>query len=334
MNIFVTGAAGGIGSIVCHFLDLNGHTLTMIDNLEYGYMENIKQNRQYGNFHKYDIRHLNSKNCSFNEQYDAVLHFAAITSLPECQNNVEKTLSVNLEGTSSVLEFARKRDVPYVFFTSTSAVYENNTEDVLVESCQINPRLWYSLSKKMAEELCDSYRFNYGMKITTARLFNVFGPKQDIYRKNPPLINYLVREFINNRQPILHSNGLQRRDYVYIEDVIQFLNLCLSKTPNTTLNVCSGITVSVVDIVNMVKNILNVNIEPIYRDSNRLWDSYPELFNGNYSLSKNIVSKETNKICKGSNYLAQQILGWTPNIDINNSIKQTITKIIEGDSYR
>lgn len=330
MNILVTGAAGGIGSTICNSLDLAGHRLTMIDNLEYGYIENIKDNKQYNNFFKYDIRELNSNSFSEYSQYDAILHFAAITSLPECESNIQKSISVNLEGTANVLEFARKRNVPYVFFTSTSAVYENNNKDILFESDMVNPRLWYSLTKKMAEDLCESYRNNYGMTITTARLFNVFGPKQDVHRKNPPLINYIVREYINNRQPILHSNGLQKRDYVNIVDVVNFLNICLIKKPNMTLNVCTGTTISVRDIVKIVKDTLNINDEPFYRDATMLWNTYPELFDGNYPLSKTIVSNETNKICRGSNELAQQIIGWQPDINIKKSMKQTILKIKEN----
>lgn len=327
MNILVTGAAGGIGSTVCNFLDLNDHNLTMLDNLEYGYIENIKQNRQYDNFYKYDIRDSNLINFQSHINYDAILHFAAITSLPECESNVQKSISVNLEGTANILEFARKRNVPYVVFTSTSAVYENNKEDLLEESYPVYPRLWYSLSKKMAEDLCESYRINYGMTITTARLFNVFGPKQDMHRKNPPLITYLVKEFVNKRQPILHSNGLQKRDYINIDDVINFLNCCLEKQPNTTLNVCTGKTITVRDIVDIVKRTLNVNIEPIYRDATMLWNTYPELFSGDYCLSKDAVSNETNKTCSGSKYLAQKILGWNPNIDVHKSIEQTVLKI-------
>jgi nucleoside-diphosphate-sugar epimerase len=323
----VTGAAGGIGSTVCNSLDFHGHKLTMIDNLEYGYIENIKYNRQYDNFYKYDIRELNPNKFQPTIEYDAILHLAAITSLPECENNVQKTISVNLEGTANILEFARKRNIPYVFFTSTSAVYENNKQDTLEESYPVSPRLWYSLSKKMSEDLCESYRNNYGMTITTARLFNVFGSKQDMYRKNPPLINYLVREFINNRQPILHSTGLQRRDYINIDDVIGFLNSCLVKQPNMILNVCTGKTITVRDIVDIVRKTLNVKIEPIYRDATMLWDSYPELFSGNYSLSKDVVFSETNKVCRGSNLLAQQILGWKPSIEIDESIQQTVLKI-------
>ena len=101
---------------------------------------------------------------------------------------------MNVNGTLNILNCARKWNVPHVIFASTSAVYENNKESIFSENLEINPRLLYSLSKKMGEEICESYRTNYDMKITTLRFFNVFGPRQDIHRKNPPLLNYLVRE--------------------------------------------------------------------------------------------------------------------------------------------
>jgi nucleoside-diphosphate-sugar epimerase len=325
MNILITGAAGGIGSTLAYSLYKKGYNLTLVDNLRNGYEDNlIINNHTFGHFINIDIRNID--NLDHNIQFDAVIHLAAITSLPDCESNIEETISINVQGTASVLEFCRKRNIPYVFFSSTSAVYEQNKEKILLENQIVSPKLWYSLSKKMGEELCESYRQNYNMIITTARFFNVFGPRQDIYRKNPPLLNYLATELKSNRPPILHSDGNQRRDYIHIDDVISFVELCLEKKPNYVLNVCSGQTLNVNEIVKFVKEAINPNIEPIFRNASMLWNTYPSLFDGSYPLLKEVVINETNKNSLGSNELALK-LGWKPNINLPDLVKKTALEI-------
>ena len=206
MKILLTGAAGGIGSTLGYYLSSKGHHLTLIDNLRNGYLENLSiDEKQFGQFYKLDICDPNILNL-LDGDYDCIIHLAAITALPDCETNAVDTMNINVSGTINILECARRWAVPHIIFASTSAVYENNKEEVFTESLEINPRLWYSLSKKMAEEVCESYRTNYNMKITTLRFFNVFGPRQDIHRKNPPLLNYLVREIKKGNIPILHSD--------------------------------------------------------------------------------------------------------------------------------
>lgn len=327
MKILLTGAAGGIGSTLGYYLFKKGHTLTLIDNLRNGYEENLTINGEtFGKFYNLSICDLNIVELLKGE-YDCIIHLAAITALPDCETNAVETVNVNVSGTMNILECARKWNVPHVIFSSTSAVYENNKEKLFTENLDINPRLWYSLSKKMAEEICESYRINYDMPITTLRFFNVFGPRQDIHRKHPPLINYIVRELRNNSSPILHSDGQQKRDYVHVDDVVRLIDICLQKKPNDTFNVCSGTLISVNEIVDCICQIFGSDIKPLYRDASKLWDNYPELFDGPYSLSKKIVAKETNKYSRGSYEKAKQILNWEPNTDIKSLIKKVVEEI-------
>lgn len=331
MNILITGAAGGIGSMLAYHLS-NKHNLYLIDNLRSGSIENLR----FGgvdfeqNFIVGDIREI--ENCIENSiansvKFDAVIHLAAITSLAECESDSKECISVNVDGTLSVLNYCRKKEIPYVLFASTSAVYENNQTLPFSENDNVHPTLMYSLSKKIGEEICNSYRENYGMHITVARFFNVFGPRQNCYRKNPPLLNYLVKEITNNRQPVLHSNGNQERDYIHVSDVVSFIEKCLDIKPNCTLNVCSETTMSVREIVKIVKNVLHSKIEPIYRDGKMLWDSHPSLFYGKYHLSKDRVLKEVNKTSIGSAKLAYKEIGWKASKEIENLIQDTVLEI-------
>lgn len=328
MKILLTGAAGGIGSTLGYYLHTKGHNLTLIDNLRNGYLENLViDGNQFGSFYKLNICDLNLLNI-LEGDYDCIIHLAAITALPDCETNAVDTIDVNVSGTMNILECARKWGVPHVIFASTSAVYENNKEKVFTEDLNINPRLWYSLSKKMAEEICESYRINYDMKVTTLRFFNVFGPRQDIHRKNPPLLNYVVKQIKSGNPPILHSDGEQKRDYIHVDDVVRLIDICLDKQPDDTFNVCTGTLLSVNNIIQYVKEVFNSDIEPTYREASKLWDTYPELFEGQYPLNKEIVAKETNKYSKGSYKKAEELLGWKPNTNLEQLIKKVATEIV------
>ena len=266
-----------------------------------------------------------------NEIPDAIVHLAAITSLPDCEVNYRECIRCNVEGTASVLGAARKSGIEKIIFASTSAVYENTHlgEGGFLESDGINPRLFYSLSKKMSEEICMSFSENYGMNIITLRFFNVFGPKQDIHRKSPPLINYIVRELSNNRSPILHSDGKQSRDYVYVNDVVDLIEKCLNRDHKgyATFNVSTGTSTSVQDILESVKSGIDLEneINAVYRNPDRLWDSYMDLFDGKYSLKKSIVEKETLKKSLGNNDLSKKLLDWYPESKIGDLIKSMVS---------
>ena len=257
MKILITGAAGGIGSTLGYELYKLGHKIILVDNLRNGYKENLIINGEsFGDFHEIDINSEDLHSLIKNEIPDIIIHLAAITSLPDCEVNYRECIRVNVEGTASVLGAASKYGVKRVIFGSTSAVYENTylSSTGFKESDDINPRLFYSLSKKMSEEICLTYRENYGLDVLILRFFNVFGPRQDIHRKSPPIINYIVREMMSGNPPILHSNGEQSRDYIYINDVVNFIEKCLTiKTNEFIFNLSTQTLTSVKDILESVK---------------------------------------------------------------------------------
>jgi UDP-glucose 4-epimerase len=336
MKILITGAAGGIGSTLTHKLNSLNHDLILIDNLRNGYLENlIDENKKLpGKFHKICINSLEFNEIVQRELPDIIIHLAAITSLPECEVDPKECIRINVEGTVSILKSAAKFGVKRVIFSSTSAVYENTntTEKGFFEDDTLNPTLFYSLSKKMSEEVCESFRKNYGLDVQILRFFNVFGPKQDLYRKNPPVINYIVREFYNGKVPILHSNGEQKRDYIHIDDVI---NLILKftdldkKFDEHIYNVCSNRLISLKEIVECIRksNIEFFEKEVIFRDSNKLWENFNDLFSGVYNLKESVVEKEVNKLSLGNNSRCFTLLGYDSSNEIEKKIIETSKEI-------
>ena len=329
MKILITGAAGQIGSGLSKLLIENGHDLTLVDNLRNGYLENLKDdaNEVIAPFYEVDIT-SGEFFLQCGDQYDVIIHLAAITSLPDCESNPLETLRINVSGTANVLEFAREFDVPHVIFASTSAIYENNDTEVFTEDLEVNPRLYYSLSKKMSEDLIESYRENYGMTVTILRFFNVFGPDGDQTRPNPPLLNFAYRELSHDRQPILSGNGEQVRDFIWVKDVVRMLELCMQKQPNDVFNVCSGVTVSVNQIAQWVAEALGKeDIGLGHKPASELWSTYPEMFEGAYPLDKGLVAKETTRYSKGSYEKAERILGWRPHTNMESLVKKVTLEI-------
>lgn len=331
MKILITGAAGQIGSGLSKRL-VDKHELTLVDNLRNGYEENLKDdaNELIAPFYNIDVAtdELFSHCGTKFDSYDVIIHLAAITSLPDCESNPLETLRINVGGTANVLEFARKLNVPHVVFASTSAVYENNDVETFTEDLEVSPRLYYSLSKKMCEDLIQSYRENYGMTATILRFFNVFGPDGDQTRPNPPLLNFVARELNKGQAPILSGDGEQVRDFIWVNDIVSMLELCLEKQPNDVFNVSSGVAVSVNQLSTWVAEALGKEHLGLgHKPAQELWDRYPEMFAGRYPLNKDIVAKETTRYSRGSYQKAKELLGWEPNTDIESLVKEVALQL-------
>jgi UDP-glucose 4-epimerase len=254
-----------------------------------------------------------------------VFHFAAIAPLPVNQVDPQRAYSVNVAGCGNVLEACRRKKVGKVILASTSAVYENNHSFPVSEGDFINPYLTYSLTKKHAEELGKGYGDLYGMDITALRFFNVYGPHHDFRRKNPPLIAYIIKCLMTGEVPVLHSDGSQKRDYVYVSDLCEGCELAMNsdKSKGETFNLASNAVISMTDIYDKIAKLLKSDIQPKYRSPALLWDAYVELNEG-FALKSDVVAKETNNFCRGSYEKAKGILGWSPKTSFDEGIKATV----------
>ena len=333
MNILITGAAGGIGSTLALALTHAGHRVVAYDNFNNGYIENLHEDgQQFCDIVFGDIRDT-AKMLSTLDKYsiDVVIHLAALTALPVCESDPAECISVNVAGTVSVLDAVRMSQGQRVIVAGTSAIYENNTklDSPFTEDLTVAPRLFYPLSKKLMEDTIQSYITNYGMDITTLRFFNVFGPRQDIHRTSPPLINYVVREIKQGRQLEFFSNGQQVRDYVHVDDVVKLIELCLSdsRAANQIFNVCTGTLTSVLDVISYAEVAFDVKIDCVFKESTKFWGNYPRLHAGYLPLLSNVLDREVNKFALGSYAHAENTLGWKPNTDIKSLMISTMREI-------
>ena len=327
MNILITGGAGFIGSQIGWRMRQLGHTVTVLDNMSYGKDDNLKVDGEwvFDRFIRDDIR--SPRFLQHCDGVDVVVHLAAIAPLPDCQLNSVVAYDNNVIGTLNVLNSCRQANVQKVIFSSTSAVYENCQNYPLVEdNLENEPNLIYSMSKRASEMICSSYVDNYNMDITTLRFFNVYGPHQDFKRKQPPLMGYITKCLIENTEPTFFSDGHQKRDYVYVDDIINMVELILLRNDiaGETFNVCTNAAYSVRDIYEVYQTAFGKKLSPNFNDSTKFWDKYPQLFEGQHPLSKERLIKEVDKYSLGTYNKAKEVLDWEPRISLESGIQNCV----------
>lgn len=323
-RIIVTGAAGFIGSNLCKKLLETEYTVIGIDNFVCGYKENLRECLLNPLFSFHELT-INSKELThIIKKDDIVIHLAAISSLASNQEDPVFSYHNNICGTINLLEISRVNGVKHFIFASSSAIYENNKEFPLKESSQTSPNLIYSIGKKHCEELIQTYYENYGLTYSILRFFNVYGPKQDSQRKHPALIPYIIDCFQKNTAPVLHSDGNQKRDYVFIEDILElFATMIKGKPINDIINVSSGTVVSVKEIFEIVKsNFPSSRIEPIYNDPTLLWEKSSVLWSGVMPFSRDRMRQEVDKYTIGDTTKSEPT--WKTKIDIRTGIHKCI----------
>ena len=219
--VLITGCAGFIGFHVALKFLSQGKLVFGIDNLNKYYDQDLKKKRlkilkkkKNFKFKKIDI----SKPLKLNQEFEAILHFAAQPGVRYTIENPFSYLSSNIVGTFNILEFAKKNRIKNLIIASSSSVYGLNKikngfkENQLVDK----PMQIYSVSKITNELMSFSYTYLNNMKIVALRFFSVYGPWG-----RPDMAVYKFCEAISKKKKIeLYNNGNNFRDYTYISDVV------------------------------------------------------------------------------------------------------------------
>lgn len=327
MKVLVTGAAGFIGGQLMHALWKNGHTAIGVDNYSYGSADNLHFDDHdfSADVIKMDIRDKEGMKALFEqEKFDIVYNIAGIAPLSDCQSDPVEAVSVNTLGLVNVLENARRTGVKHVIQASTNAMYENETEFPTVESKFNPPTLIYPNTKYCGERFCQSFADTYGMNITCLRFANVYGPHIDCLRKQPPFVGYMIRELYYDRVPEFHSDGNQRRDYIYVDDLIDLAMRVWDQPGFDAVNVSSNKNYSVRELYATACELMGKQIEAKYCPSSHYWAKYPELYGGAYGIKPEILDHEVNKYSLCDNTHAKECYGWEPKIDIREGLRRVI----------
>jgi UDP-glucose 4-epimerase len=336
MRVAITGAAGGIGSVLADRLFELGIETTLIDDLSKGSITNFDYPENRKKLIEADIRN-EEELLKHLHGVEVIVHLAAISSLAECQLNPSLAFSVNVEGTAIIAKLASLLGAN-VIFASTSAVYENNLNPPFSENSPVDPNLVYSLTKFCGERIFASWHTNYNLQYLTLRLFNVFGPRQDYKRISPPLINYLVREIYFNRIPSIHAPLSQGRDYVYVGDVVELIEkIILNKKYflNAIFNVCSGKEITINQIIDSISKGFGQRIKFAQKSEESLWEDYG-ISSGKFPLNSEVVKKEVLKKSIGNPKLTSLLLDWSANSSVLDKIVQdlkTMTNSLDNNEF-
>ncbi len=226
MNVLVTGGAGFIGSHLVERLLVEGHGVVCLDNFDDFYDPALKrrnlsratQNPQF-KLIEGDLRDEKLLGQIFEEEkIDRVVHLAARAGVRPSLQNPALYADVNIRGTIYLLEACRQHGVRRFIFASSSSVYGNSSRVPFSEEDPVNhPISPYAATKKAGELLCHTYHHLYGMDITCFRYFTVYGPRQ----RPEMAIHHFTRSIFEGRKISLFGDGSSRRDYTYIEDIIE-----------------------------------------------------------------------------------------------------------------
>ena len=308
-NVLVTGCAGFIGSNICERLINEGHKVIGIDNLMNGYRKNIEKLEEYNNF-KFiwvDVRNFEDINNLMKENnITHITHQAARGSVPKSVENPILTHEINTVGTLNVLWAAVQNNVETVVCAISSSIYGDTPILPKVETMDYNPQSPYAITKVTKEMYCNLFYKLYGLKTVGLRYFNVYGKRQDPNGDYAAVIPRWIEKSLKNVDLPLNGEGIQTRDFTYIEDVVDV---------NIKALFCEN--------VNAFGKGYNIG----YSDRVSIKELGEEIIKLTNSKSK-LVQSEARKGDIQDSFaditLAKELLGYNPKTSITEGIKKTI----------
>jgi UDP-glucose 4-epimerase len=301
MNILVTGGAGFIAShIVDAYCEL-GHSVTIIDNLSTGRLDNINP---IAKFIQLDVRDAAGVVKVFEEtHFDLVNHHAAQMDVRRSVADPVHDASVNILGGLVLFEACRRTGVRRVVFASSGgAIYGEQERYPADESHPTRPMSPYGVSKLATEQYLYFYRSAYTFDIVSLRYANVYGPRQ-----NPEgeagVVAIFISRLLRGEQPEINGDGKQTRDYVFVRDVVRANVLALECEESDVFNVATGKETDVNTIFSLTRTSTGSSIP----------EKHGEAKKGEQRRS--VLSFE--KI--------QRKLEWTPSVTLEEGIHETVS---------
>lgn len=257
----VTGGAGFIGSHLVDRLLAEDTTseVRVVDDLSTGKAENLPKDVE---LLRTNVRHIHATGTAL-RGVDVVFHLAALGSVPRSLDDPVSTHEVNATGTLSVLMAARDAGVRRVVFASSSSVYGGQVGafGTQVEGQELQPRSPYAASKLAGEGYCRAAAAAGWCECVVLRYFNVFGPRQDPDSPYAAVVPRFVRAALRGEEAVVYGNGLQSRDFTFVENVVQANVLAARADLNYyrpgarffVANVATGQRTTIIDLLNGVE---------------------------------------------------------------------------------
>ncbi len=259
----VTGAAGFVGRHLMTVLLSQGIRIHALDNFSCSDPKTLGSLARDAKWFRDDIRNASSVKKAM-AGVDVVYHLAAIRSVVRSVEDPFLSHEVNATGTVVLLEAAAGEGIEHFLFTSTSAVYGENGRSHQGEEgpfCPVSP---YGIAKLASENYATHYFAHKGIPTTSFRIFNVYGPAQNPESKYSLVIPGVMSRILKGESPVIDGTGKQKRDFVYIDDVLSAM-LVATKQPRSfgrVYNVGSGQSVSVLELVQKLIKLSGKNLKP------------------------------------------------------------------------
>jgi UDP-glucose 4-epimerase len=262
----VTGGAGFIGSHLVDSLVTAGEHVRVVDDLSTGHRENLSS-------HAADAFEFIEDDLSVPgvaervvEGVEYILHIAAIPSVPRSVKDPVGSHRANVDATVLLLEAARAADVKRVVFASSSSVYGDSPTLPKHERMPTKPLSPYALQKLIGEQYMRLYSSLYGLDTVSLRFFNVFGPRQDPSSPYSGVISLFTAALSERRQPTIHGDGGQTRDFTYVSDVAAGVIAAstASRVSGKVINLAPGGRVSIDSLFAVLRELIGADVTPIY----------------------------------------------------------------------
>lgn len=252
MKALVTGGAGFIGRRLVDRLLSDGAAVSVLDDLSTGNASRLNPDADFilGSILDAKIVERAIANA------DVVFHLAAIASVEKCTADFVSSHAVNLTGFLTVLDSARRASPsPKIVYASSAAVYGSNESTPLAECDATRPVSPYGADKLACELHAKSAYEVYGLRSVGLRFFNVYGPGQDPSSPYSGVISRFVERALAGQAILIHGDGLQTRDFVYVDDVVEAI-VCSAEVemdnPAEVFNVCTGVETSILGLARAV----------------------------------------------------------------------------------
>lgn len=301
----VTGGAGFIGSHLVEALLERGDQVRVLDDFSTGRRSNLDGPTDQIDLMTGSIADFETVRAAV-QGVDYVLHHAAVSSVQHSIRDPLNAHTVNVVGTLNVLRAAKEAGVRRVIYAGSASAYGNQPADALHEGLAGQPLSPYAATKLSAELYCMMYAHTYGLETVIFRYFNVFGPRQDPASEYSSVIPLFVTRLIDDARPIIYGDGLQSRDFVYIQNVVNAnLIACTAPTEQVSgqvFNIASGERTSLLQLLSAINQELGKAIEPDFRPARV----------GDIRHSRADIDK------------ARRLLGYVPEIGFSDGLRLTV----------
>lgn len=300
-KVLITGGAGFIGSHLAEKLYKEGLEVYVLDNFSTGKIENIS----FLDKKKIFIQDIENKKevddiiKKYNFTY--IIHLAAIVSVVDTVNNPINSHNINVNSTLHLLESVRLygKGIKKIIFASSAAVYGRNKILPKYTDSSIDLVSPYAIQKFNSENYMSIYNDLYGIPTVSLRFFNVYGPRQNVNSAYSGVLSIMNKQFLNKKSFTFYGDGEQTRDFIYIKDLIEAINIVLKNEDlkGKVCNVGTGNSISLNEVFDIFESVYEYSVEKKY-ESERVGDirhSFSDItelkdmgFNPKYSIKKGL----------------------------------------------